>query len=99
MIEVYKRLFLMIGLTIIFISILFTTYAYAKSDDKEVATLYRSSLLGDDYRYHIATFDAKDKTKKGRFDYNWKNCLIARDLFQNQIGVEVKYWCEKGYFR
>ena len=39
------------------------------------------------------------KTKKGRFDYNWKNCLIARDLFQNQIGVEVKYWCEKEYVR
>ncbi len=47
----------------------------------------------------IATFDAKLKFKDGRFDYNWKNCVIARNLFQNQIGVEVKYWCEKGYVR
>ena len=82
-----------------FILLLFTTFAYAESNEKEVATLYKSSLIGEEYRYHIATFDAKSKTKKGRFDYNWKNCLIARDLFQNQIGVEVKYWCEKGYVR
>lgn len=84
---------------LIFILIFLTTHSYAKSKENEVATLYRSSVMGDDYRLHIATFDAKEKTNKGRFDYNWKNCLIARDLFQNQIGVEVKYWCEKGYFK
>ena len=81
----------------IFIVLFLTTHSYAKSEENEVATLYRSSVVGDEYWYHIATFDARDKTEQGRFDYNWKNCLIARDLFQNQIGVEVKYWCERGY--
>lgn len=84
---------------LILIFICFINISYGKADDNEVATLYRSSLIGDDIRYHIATFDAKLKTNDGRFDYNWKNCLIARDLFQNQLGVTVKYWCEKGYFR
>ena len=84
---------------LIFIVIFLTTHSYAKCEENEVATLYRSSIFGDEYRYHIATFDAKDTPQKGRFNYNWKNCLIARDLFQNQIGVEVRYWCEKGRYK
>tara|TARA_B100000886_G_scaffold131813_1_gene88909 strand:- start:217 stop:369 length:153 start_codon:yes stop_codon:yes gene_type:complete len=44
---------------LIFILILLTTHCYAKSEENEVATLYRSSVFGDEYRYHIATFDAK----------------------------------------
>ena len=93
MIAVYKKFFLMLGVTVLLCLSVSVVWS------KEVATLYRSSVLGEEFRYHIATFDAKLKTKDGRFEYNWKNCLIARDLFQNQIGVEVKYWCEKGYVR
>lgn len=56
-------------------------------------TLYRSSFMGD-ARVHVATFDAND----GR-DYNQANCEIARELFQAQPGVSVRYWCELGRFR
>ena len=56
-------------------------------------TLYRSSLVRDGTRIHIATFDASD----GR-DYNQTNCQIAADLFQAQPGVTVRYWCELGRF-
>ena len=74
-------------------------YSFAKASDDEVATLYRNSALGDHYRFHIGTFDSLEKSKKGRFDYNWGNCLIVSDAMQNRPGIDVKYWCEKGYFR
>lgn len=57
-------------------------------------TLYRSAFAGDAVRLHIATFDADDSR-----DYNRQNCEIARDLFQSQPGVSVRYWCELGRFR
>lgn len=61
------------------------------TSDSEVYTLYRDSVLSPAFRIHVATFDAKD----GR-DYNRENCMIARDLFQRQEGVQVNYWCEPG---
>ena len=57
-------------------------------------TLYRSAFAGEAVRLHIATFDADDSR-----DYNRQNCEIARDLFQSQPGVAVRYWCELGRFR
>ena len=58
-------------------------------------TLYRSSATtgGASMRIHIATFDAADGAT-----YNRDNCEIAKNLFQNQQGVTVTYWCERGYF-
>lgn len=76
-----------------------TVTAYALSDN-EIATLYRSSSNIENARFHVATFDATERTFNGTtFDYNWSNCQIAAEPFQNQSGVAVKYWCEKGAFR
>ncbi len=60
----------------------------------ESYTLYRNSVVDKTMRLHVATFDAKDGEK-----YNQENCEIARELFQKQDGVKVKFWCEKGVFR
>jgi hypothetical protein len=64
-----------------------------------VYTLYRNSVAGDErynkaMRFHVATFDASEGER-----YNRENCEIARGLFQDQPGVKVRYWCEKGRFR
>jgi hypothetical protein len=56
--------------------------------------LYRDSALDAGMRIHVATFDAVAGE-----DYNRGNCAIARDLFANQPGVTVRYWCEKGAFK
>lgn len=61
--------------------------------DRAPYTLYRGSIVGD-MRIHLATFDADE----GR-NYNQNNCQLAADLFQQQPGVTVRYWCEKGRFR
>lgn len=60
-------------------------------------TLYRSSAVsngGENWRVHVATFDAKVDDA-----YNMGNCQIAQELFQKQPGVTIKYWCEKGEFK
>ena len=57
-------------------------------------TLYRSSMTDPTMRVHIATFDTDNKAA-----YNQGNCDLARDLFQSQQGVKVKFWCEKGRYR
>ena len=69
------------------------------NDDDLIATLYRSSTVIENARFHIATFNADKKSGGNDFAYNWGNCLIAADLFQNQPGVKVRYWCEKGRYR
>ena len=56
-------------------------------------TLYRSSTTGP-MRIHVATFDSNDGD-----EYNRENCQMAMDLFQQQPGVKVRYWCEKGRYR
>jgi len=68
--------------------------AAAFASDDNVATLYRSSVAIENARLHIATFD----TAYG-FAYNWENCQIAAELFQQQPSVKVRYWCEKGRYR
>lgn len=66
--------------------------------DKDVVTLYRSSVAGVGARYHVATFDADTKTVGGtRFLYNWENCSISARLRMDQPGVITRFWCERGY--
>ena len=59
-----------------------------------VHTLYRNSVLDQNMRVHVATFDANDGDK-----YNRENCEQAQQLFQAQSGVKTKFWCEKGTFK
>lgn len=63
-------------------------------NESEIYTLYRSSVAIENTRYHVATFDAVYGHK-----YNFGNCQIAADLFEQQPGVRVEYWCERGRFR
>lgn len=62
--------------------------------DRESFTLYRTSVANDSLRIHVVTFDAAD----GQV-YNRDNCELARSLFQNQSGVRVRFFCEKGLYR
>jgi hypothetical protein len=70
-----------------------------KASDGHVYTLYRTSAAGSEKegkaaRIHVATFDSLDGA-----EYNRENCWVAQELFQNQPGVKVQYWCEKGRYR
>ena len=56
-------------------------------------TLYRTSLIIENARMHVATFNAD--AGEG---YNWDNCLIAAKLFQSQQDVKTYFWCEKGEY-
>jgi hypothetical protein len=47
--------------------------------DAVTYTLYRDSVVIPDARLHVATFDSADGAQ-----YNSENCLVARDLFQQQ---------------
>lgn len=64
--------------------------------EADVYTLYRSGVgsEAEHLRIHVATFDTGNGER-----YNSENCGIARDLFQSQEGVTVRYWCEKGRFK
>lgn len=84
-------------LTIFALMGLIATSAIAEQNspnENTVYTLYRSAPMAANVRRHIATFDASDG-----HDYNFGNCQIAADLFENQPGVIVEYWCERGWFR
>ena len=67
--------------------------------DNEIATLYRSSIVIENARILIATFNADKKSDGFSFAYNWGNCQIAAKLFQNQGGVKTRFWCEKGPYK
>jgi hypothetical protein len=62
--------------------------------ESTVYTLYRNSLVMENARLHVGTFDAADGAA-----YNNENCLSARDLYQKQQAVKTTFWCEKGRFR
>lgn len=64
------------------------------TDEGKIYTLYRSSLVGGDMRVHVGTFDAEYEDET----YNRENCFLAAALFQQQPGVTVKYWCERGKY-
>jgi hypothetical protein len=57
-------------------------------------TLYRNSVLAENARYHVGTFNAADGDT-----YNSENCNVAAGLFARQEGVRTRFWCEKGEFR
>ena len=61
-------------------------------EERSVWTLYRTSVVDPAYVFHVATFDAGEGEH-----YNRGNCFIARDLFQEQPGVKVRYWCQPGW--
>ncbi len=84
-----------------FSTVMFSSPSYARTNSEdEVATLYRSSVVIENARMHVATFDAKIKAFRGTiFDYNWENCQVAANLFQSQPSVKTKFWCEKGFYR
>lgn len=62
--------------------------------DGDTYTLYRTSVMDEHDRIHVATFDAAAGEQ-----YNHDNCQIAAELFQKQDGVKTKFWCEKGKYR
>ena len=64
--------------------------------EKEIYTLYRSSVVWKNARMHVATFDYSGE---GRAEYNMGNCQLASDLFQQQPGVETRFWCEQGRYK
>ena len=68
--------------------------AACQGQDASTLTLYRSSVLSDGARIHVATFDAADGEA-----YNRENCDAAAGLFGGQSGTRTRFWCEKGRFR
>jgi hypothetical protein len=62
--------------------------------DRTAYTLYRNSVTDSAMRIHVATFDASEADS-----YNNENCQQAQTLFQQQLDVKVKFWCEKGPYR
>src|SRR5262245_56930149 len=73
---------------------LFFVQLTASRDDGSTYSLYRNSVTSEAMRLHVATFDSGDGE-----NYNRENCDVARELFQKQPGVRVRFWCEKGKFR
>jgi len=67
---------------------------------KDMATLYRDSVVIENARIHIATFNSSIEEWEGTvFSYNWGNCMTAAKLFQGQSGVKTRFWCEKGPYK
>ena len=75
------------------------TVSAQTTNNSKIATLYRSSVVIDTARIHIATFNANSKSQGGGFAYNWENCQVAAKLFKNQSGVKTTFWCEKGSYK
>ena len=75
------------------------SWAQTKNSEN-MATLYRDSLVIENERIHIATFNSSTKAWKGSvFSYNWENCMLAARLFQQQPSVRTRFWCEKGSYK
>lgn len=66
----------------------------SSTSESAVFALYRNSVVDENMRIHVATFDAVDGEA-----YNRENCDQAKQLFQVQPNVKTKFWCEKGRFR
>lgn len=75
-------------------AISFALLAGCGPTDGRVFTLYRNSVMNEQLRIHIATFDADENEQ-----YNNDNCNHVADLFRSQPGLGVRYWCEKGRFK
>lgn len=74
------------------ITVLLSCFILSGCGQYDTYSLYRGSVVDGVNRIYIANFDAQDG---GTDSYNLENCQIAADLFTNQPGVIVKYWCEK----
>ena len=60
-------------------------------------TLYRSSMVPDKSRIHVATFDSQ-----GGASYNADTCELLRGLAQvdnARYPEHLTYWCEEGAVR
>lgn len=58
-------------------------------------SLYRGSVIDVDARIYISSFDSLESSfDKSGPSYNQTNCELAHELFENQPGVVVDYWCE-----
>ena len=77
-----------------FLTIILLIFGTTAVANETAVTLYRNSVLDENMRLHIATFD----TNNGGA-YNWENCQLAAKLFQAQPGVTTRFWCEKGKFK
>lgn len=64
--------------------------------ERHVYTLYRNSVVLKNARMHVATFDY---TGEDRAAFNMENCQHASYLFQQQPGVETRFWCEQGRYK
>lgn len=78
--------------TILLISI--TASFVGCSSGSDTFTLYRNSVMDENMRIHVASFNAVDGEA-----YNRENCELAQQLFQAQSEVKTKFWCEKGAFK
>ncbi|MEX8518687.1 MAG: hypothetical protein AB3X44_09255 [Leptothrix sp. (in: b-proteobacteria)] len=76
------------------VAIVVTSLSGCGASEGDIFTLYRNSVLDENLRIHVATFDASDGDK-----YNKENCVQAQALFQAQPGIKTKFWCEKGRFK
>ena len=79
--------------TVLPILILLLILGTKVSANDMVSTLYRTSLIIENARMHVATFNADAGGK-----YNWDNCLTSAELFQSQPDVKTLFWCEKGEY-
>ena len=57
--------------------LLLATLCLAGCDDATY-TLYRNSVLNENERYHVATFDAAEAEK-----YNQENCTVLKSYFKS----------------
>lgn len=76
-----------------------TAFFLAGCGNDEVYTLYRAGVGLPDLRIHVATFDSDDSRDSNFKTYNLDNCRLAANLFQSQLNVTTKYWCEKGRYK
>ena len=60
-----------------FLTIILLIFGTTAVANETAATLYQNSVLNENMRYHIATFD----TNQGEA-YNWENCQLVAKLFQ-----------------
>ena len=75
-------------------SILASIAGAAPVPEAATVTLYRNSATSAAMRLHVASFDAAEGAA-----YNLENCAKARELFQAQPGITIKFWCEPGRFQ
>lgn len=61
--------------------------------DRGVYTLYRTSVAIAG-KVHVATFDASEGE-----GYNRQNCELAARLFNQQPGIQTRFFCEAGRHR